>query len=333
MVLRRLDELAERAPDLAEPIAFYREALPLLRAAQAAVEPFSLDPAEAQRKLQSGLPLLVGEDLPLDVEAARALFLRLARIAEKLERPGAPGEARGLRALFSGGKPNPVALMGHALDGRFAGNSAALRSAAAGQIRRAVEKNQLDLVPIWQALALGDWPRAERAAAGLQLDSGLLRLLAENSLKPALRVWARGLKPGIDLDRWRRGHCPLCGSPPTLAELQGKEGARRLRCGLCGADWLYGRLQCAHCANQDYKTLGYIVVEDEQEKYSIQTCEKCHGYLKVVVTYEPTPVDLLPIEDLATLHLDLIAAERGFSRAPASPPAFGHPLSLRSSGA
>jgi FdhE protein len=192
------------------------------------------------------------------------------------------------------------------------GDEAALRAAAAAQIRRAVEQKQLDLLLTWSALAAGDLHAIELAARERQLDMELLRMLAQNSLKPALRVWGRGLKNQVDLQQWRRAPCPLCGSSPTLSEIQGKEGERHLRCGMCGADWAYLRLKCAHCANSDYKSLGYITVEGEQEKYSLQTCEACHNYIKVIVTFEPTPVDLLPVEDLATLHLDLIATERGY---------------------
>jgi ribosomal protein S27AE len=318
-VLKRLDALAERAPDLAEPIAFYRAVLPALRAAQATVEAFTLTPEAAQRKLESGLPLLVGEDLPLDAETTRDLFLHLCRMTESLN-ASSNGNGKSTRKrnrsgwpFFARGRPDSLALMEQAPAGN--GDGAALRAAAA-QIRRAVEENELDLPAVWAALAMGDWGRLELAATGLRLDSELLRLLAHNSLKPALRVWAQGLKGVVDLDHWRRGQCPLCGSPPLLAEIQGKEGERRLRCGACGADWNYPRLKCAFCANQDYKSLGYISREGEEEKYRLQTCDQCRGYLKLVVTFDPTPVDLLPVEDLATLHLDLIANEREYLRMP-----------------
>lgn len=326
-VSKRLDALAERAPDLAEPIAFYRAVLPALRAAEATVEPFTLTPEAAQRKLESGLPLLVGEDLPLDAEATRDLFLRLCRITESLN-VSSNGNGKNTRKRnrsrwpFSAhGRPDSLALMERPPAGN--GDGVALRSSAARQIRRAVEgqggvsgRPLLDLPAVWAALAMGDWGRLEFAATSLQLDPELLRLLVHNSLKPALRVWARGLKGVVDLDHWQRGQCPLCGSPPLLAEIQGKEGERRLRCGACGADWNYPRLKCAFCASQDYKSLGYISVEGEEEKYRLQTCDQCRGYLKVVVTFDPTPVDLLPVEDLATLHLDLIANEREYLRMP-----------------
>ena len=115
-------------------------------------------------------------------------------------------------------------------------------------------------------------------------------------------------------DRWKRGYCPVCGSSPSLSEIQGKEGARRLRCGLCGAGWPFPHLRCAFCNNPDYKLLSYFSVEGEEDRYKLQACNVCQGYIKIVKTFDPIPVDLLPVRDLATLHLDLIAAEHGYTR-------------------
>jgi FdhE protein len=273
--VHQLDELAKRKPELAEAAAFYRQVIPLLHQAQQAVPAFALDPALAQQKLAMGRPLLVGEDLPLDGIATADLFLRLCRIAEKA----------GLNAY---------------------------------PIRRAVEKRQLSLLEVWGAVAMGNLQLIEQTAVQLRLSPGLLRVLAENSLKPALRAWV-GACDGMRL-RWRydepeaaSGRCPMCGAPPALAEIQGKEGARRLRCGLCGAGWHFPRLQCAFCGGRDHRMLGYIALDGEEEKYRLQTCDHCRHYLKVVVTFDPIPVDLLIVEDLATLHLDHIAQERNFT--------------------
>lgn len=308
-LVRRLDELAKRLPDLAEPVAFWQQALPALREAQAQVEPFSLDAQVAKRKLDSGQPLLVGEDLPLDLDATRDLFLQLCRVVETVTVEGSRS-SRSVWSIFKGGKPDSIQLMERVRNG----DGAALRAAAARQIRQVVERNELDLAVVWAGLAAGEWRRLELLATSLQLDADLLRLLGQSSLQPALRVWAQGLKD-IEIDEWRRGHCPICGSPPLIAEIQGKEGERRLRCGSCGASWHYARLKCAFCGTSDHKSLGYISVEGEDEKYRVQTCDACRGYIKVVVTYDPTPVDLLTVEDLATVHLDFIAAERDYIRA------------------
>lgn len=296
---KRLETMVARAPELAGPAAFYGSVWPVLRAAESGVEPFQLPTATSGRKLGSGQALLVGEDLPLDTGATRKLFLQLCHL---LERDLTRGEATSGQGLWPFHKP-----------GRPAHGQTA-RTQATRQIRRAVEQGDLPLDEVWQALALGAWRRIEVQAGEMGLDPDVLHLLAQTSLKPALRVWAKGLGPAVNLDEWRRGYCPMCGSPPALAEIQGKEGARRLRCGLCGTGWPYPRLQCAFCANTNHKSLGYLSVDGEEEKYRLQTCDDCRGYLKIVVTYDPIPIDELPLEDLATLHLDLIAVEHHFTR-------------------
>lgn len=308
LLTQRLNRLAEQQPELAEPAAFYRAMLPLLREAQRSVEPFSLAPETAQQKLAAGLPLLLGEALPLDPVAASDLFIQLCRIMEGSDHSGPAPAKRSGWSFFRRSQPDPAQLLEQAHNGDEAG----LRAAAAAQIRQAVERNQLDLVTIWGALAAADTQTVELIARDLKLDSDLLRMIAQNSLKPALRVWAQNLNSQVDLDQWRRGQCPMCGSPPALSEIQGKGGARHLRCTLCGADWSYPRLQCVFCRNKDHRQLGYINIEGEGEKYSLQVCEVCRGYIKTLITFEPTPVDLLAVEDLATLRLDLIAAERHY---------------------
>ena len=306
-IAKRLDTLVERRPELVEPITFYRAMLPLLRQAQLIIEPFSLTTETARHKIAAGLPLLIDEDLPLDPVATRDLFIRLCRIVEAMGSPSS--QNRGVASFFSRGRTNSAQLLGRARNG----DEGALQAMAARQIRNAVEQNQLDLLAVWSVLAAGDARSVELIAHEFKLDAKLLRMLAQNSLKPALRVWAQELKDKVDLAGWRRSQCPMCGSPPALAEIQGKESARHLRCGMCGADWPYARLRCALCGNEDHKSLGYLSVEGEEEKYRAQTCQVCRGYIKAVVTFDPTPVDLLAVEDLATLHLDLIATERGYS--------------------
>src|SRR5262245_30658698 len=153
--LKRLDALAKRAPDLTEPIGFYREVLPLLKEAEREVSPFELDKETLEGKLSTGMPLLVGEDLPLDWDATRALFLQLCRIAEQVGYP-TPGKSSGW-SLFKRGQPDTLKL----IDGARNGDTSHLRATAVAQIRKAVEKEELDLLTVFSALASGEWRRVE----------------------------------------------------------------------------------------------------------------------------------------------------------------------------
>ncbi len=245
--------------------------------------------------------------LPFDEQAARLSLQSGRPLLVDWELPFDP---QGLRALF--------------LD--LCRVVETLPQAEAGRaIRIAVEQDMLDPCSLCIALAAGKAEAIEEAAVGLALDAGLLRLLAQNSLRPALRVWSRTLQSVADLSLWQHGNCPVCGSLPALAELRGKERARYLRCTLCAADWPYPRLQCALCGQDDYRALGLLGIKDAERRdfgllfdrvVYIQTCSVCRGYLKMIVTYSVIPADLLSLEDLATMALDLAATSRGFARQP-----------------
>src|SRR5262249_48658671 len=103
---------------------------------------------------------------------------------------------------------------------------------------------------------------------------------------------------------------------PLLAELRGLEQLRFLRCGLCGTEWEYPRLQCPFCGTRDHQVLGYFHMEGEEAKYRAATCDACRGYVKTVSTLAALSGARLLVADLATLHLDLAAADRGYTIAP-----------------
>jgi FdhE protein len=170
------------------------------------------------------------------------------------------------------------------------------------------------VISLLQAALNGDNEPLERTAQVLGLDEAILPIIAHNCLKPFLHAWQKTMAPLVDVSAWQKGHCPFCGSPPILAELRGPQRARYLRCGLCGADWPFVRLQCAFCGNLEHQSLGILQLEQDPELVSIQQCAVCHAYLKMVVTLEPIAADLLPLADLSTVSLDIIAAKHGFSR-------------------
>ncbi|HXX58395.1 MAG TPA: formate dehydrogenase accessory protein FdhE, partial [Thermodesulfovibrionales bacterium] len=89
-----------------------------------------------------------------------------------------------------------------------------------------------------------------------------------------------------------------------------------LRCGQCGADWPFRRLECARCGGGDRDALEYLYAEGERERMRVEVCGRCNGYLKVIASFTPTPPEMLAVEDLATLHLDYVAQGRGYAQSP-----------------
>ena len=157
-------------------------------------------------------------------------------------------------------------------------------------------------------------------AAGV--SANLLAATASLAVAPIVRAYTERLLPLVDqVDddtpdavRWSRGYCPICGAWPLLAEVRGVGQPRWLRCGLCGSGWRdQGRPTCAYCGNTDQRSLGTLTVDGEQ-RFHAAVCERCTGYLKVGNTLEPPPAELLPIDDVASLQLDLAATQHGYQR-------------------
>ncbi len=181
-------------------------------------------------------------------------------------------------------------------------------------IRQALEEGFLDMDELIPQIVAGEEEAITGAAMDLQLDPGLVLMLAGAAIKPALREWGRQVTPLAKDISWEEGYCFVCGSNALLAELRGDNHMKHLRCGQCGADWSVRRLQCMQCGNDDHRTLGYLYPEDKPGNIQIETCDRCRGYLKVITSFEPTPCGMLEVEDLATRYLDYIAMDRGYAR-------------------
>jgi formate dehydrogenase maturation protein FdhE len=46
----------------------------------------------------------------------------------------------------------------------------------------------------------------------------------------------------------------------------------------------------------------------------VEVCDACKGYVKVIASFSPMPVEMITIEDLATVHLDALAQGQGYVR-------------------
>jgi FdhE protein len=150
----------------------------------------------------------------------------------------------------------------------------------------------------------------------LDLNAGLGATVLRFTLFSALVPVSTGLAPLREGVGWQHGFCPVCGSWPLLGEFRGLEQTRYLRCGLCAAEWEVARLFCAFCGNRDHNLLGFIHVEGEETSYRAATCDGCHGYVKMLATLSALPPLQLLVADVATLHLDLAAGERGYANPP-----------------
>ncbi|HYA13062.1 MAG TPA: formate dehydrogenase accessory protein FdhE [Syntrophales bacterium] len=139
----------------------------------------------------------------------------------------------------------------------------------------------------------------------------LVDLFLEESLRPALEKVAEKYGEKITETGWAEGYCPICGKEPKIGEIREEEGRRFLFCTQCGFEWRFRRIKCPFCGNEEQQTLAYFTIEGE-EKYRVDVCHECKRYIKIVDFRESKEEANLDVEDIATLHLDMLANEEGY---------------------
>ncbi len=263
-----LKRLAETQPSLAQHAIALVELFPILFEELTLPQGWSLPSERVESKLASGIPLMRGEELPVETKSLRRRWQEICRIL--------------------GRRVAPAANLAHALD--------------------VIEPQEL----VAELLAGRTADLAARLdAAGF--DAGLGTVVLRWSLFPVLtEMQAKLCDPRSDF-RWPHGFCYVCGAWPILGELRGLEQLRFLRCGLCAAAWEFPRLRCPFCGNDDHRQLGYLHKEGEEGKERVATCDACRGYLKLVSALGPLDTPRLLVLEAATLPLDLVAAERGYT--------------------
>ena len=112
----------------------------------------------------------------------------------------------------------------------------------------------------------------------------------------------------------QRGLCPCCGSTPSagLVMATGQApGARYLYCSLCATAWNHVRTVCITCGES--RTVSLEGIEGDAGIVKAETCNDCHTYAKMIYLAQDVKADPFA-DDLASLGLDVLVAEAGWSR-------------------
>jgi FdhE protein len=84
---------------------------------------------------------------------------------------------------------------------------------------------------------------------------------------------------------------------------------RFMTCGCCRTQWRYGRTSCPFCETESHRLTSVGI--DGESGLRIDYCESCRGYLK---TYNGQGHESVLLADWTSLHLDLVARDRGLKR-------------------
>jgi FdhE protein len=269
----RWRKLGQDFPDLAETIAFGRGLVKLYINELPAAGTIALTPETAREKLAAGVPLLEEEDVQFDLPGIQRFFYRLC--------------------TWAGGQPD--------------------LAAAGDRLQRALIMEELRVDELLDAALNGDDEQLAATADRFGVPLEMVQTLVGFTVSAALLETGRALEPLLAGASWDQPACPVCGSPPLLAERVGEGEAHLLRCAACGVGWPYPSVHCVHCGNAD-ETLFHTLPEDRPDAANrLQLCDHCHGYLKIAVAVAPTPPELLTVVDTAFLPLDAVARDRGYA--------------------
>lgn len=236
---------------------------------------FSVDERVIAGKMEGGLPLIDVAGGKFDLTRPQAYFQSLIAIAERKM----PENAQGILNIIENQEFDWERM-----------------------IRESFSRTENDS----QMESKDDNPESEET-----LD--LLDLFVEESLRPELEYIADKYGKIVAESAWTEGYCPICGKEPKIGEVRlGEDGKRYLFCHQCGYKWNFRRIKCPFCGNEEQHSLAYFAVEGE-ERYRVDVCNKCRRYIKIVEQSKAAEEIDLDVEDIATLHLDMLAYEEGYN--------------------
>ncbi len=165
---------------------------------------------------------------------------------------------------------------------------------------------------------------AEQAAGALWQENGIAAKLGEAwshlACQTALARAAETVAKNISLADWQHRECPVCGTLPVFASLDGDGGQRSLVCGSCFTHWRFKRIGCAFCGEEQPEQLKVLTAE-EFPGWSAAVCLTCHGYIKtadlrhmaVRPRWQQAALTTLPLDYAAVRWLDNFRSQRATS--------------------
>ncbi|MBE0428030.1 MAG: formate dehydrogenase accessory protein FdhE [Nitrospirae bacterium] len=279
-IIQRIDVIEKKRPSHKEVLEFLKDIVKQQYKIKPLinVEAVDINKEMARLQLREGFSLIDKKDIKLNMDTATTLFKKICRAIQRKNKKIAPEIKK---------------------------------------INQALRKNEIELEEIFKRLLAGDNGYLDSIGEKTGLNKWLLISLAKSSIIPFFEAYADRLKGYVELEPWFRSHCPVCGSEPLMGELrtvEGVEGVKFLVCSSCSYEWRFKRLACPFCGNSNHEKLRYFHTDADGKAYRVDVCEECKKYIKTIDLRE-LRMDVIPVvEDMGTLHLDIIAQKEGYKR-------------------
>jgi len=134
-------------------------------------------------------------------------------------------------------------------------------------------------------------------------------------VRACLQPLAENLQSQIVPDQnYNQSTCPACGGPPQLAVLrpEGEGASRFLSCSFCLREWLFRRIVCPSCGEEDKEKLPRYSTE-QCRSIHVEACDTCKHYQKAVdMSIDGRAVPL--VDEVASAVLDVWATEHGYAK-------------------
>jgi FdhE protein len=179
-------------------------------------------------------------------------------------------------------------------------------------VRELLEQGGQSEKDLFHLTLAGESSKIEEIAFAAGCDGGLLSFLVRSALRTSLAPDIKRKARGRDFGLWRRGDCPACGSKPHLGYVIFGEKDKTLCCSFCGQHWAVDLSLCPFCgttAGEKQKVEAEIL-----EHVWAEVCSECGSYIKIMDTRATLLTGNPSLDDLASMHLDYVAAGEGYTR-------------------
>ncbi|MCG8549254.1 MAG: formate dehydrogenase accessory protein FdhE [Desulfobacterales bacterium] len=182
-------------------------------------------------------------------------------------------------------------------------------------IERNIADDSLDAADCVLAFMKNDTRNINTFAALSGTTPDIFRFAQAQVAEPFKEIQARAFAPLIEAHQWPHGHCPMCGSLPSVAGIIGEGEQCWLQCAVCAHEWRFRSRTCPRCENNNQNLFEFVFDQESPAKDAerVTICKLCNTYLLTIdLSGHSDPVNM-DVAAMGMTGLDIQAREKGYS--------------------